>query len=390
MGSGRLTSVELVEFYLARIRSLNSAGPRLHAVIALNPDALAEARSSDQARKSGRPTRPLEGIPILLKDNIETADPIPTTAGSLALAGNIAGRDAPLVARLRAAGAIILGKTNLSEWANFRSSHATSGWSAVGGLTRNPYALDRTACGSSSGSAVAVAAGLAAAAIGSETDGSVTCPASMNGVVGFKPSLGLIPRTHIVPIAHSQDTAGPLAHSVADARRLASVMAGPDAADAASRSPDLRRVAEMTARGQSRRPEDRCPASRRRLSGRGAGLLRRPGPVEGGGGGAGGRQLARRSEAGRGRRARAQDRDEGGYGVLPGQHAARGRLAFAGGPDRVQPRHAGRDPAVRAGALRRVRGRARPRRPGLPRRPGGTRSVSRARRGSTASWLRTG
>ena len=231
MAAQRLTSEALVRFYLDRIARLDRAGPALHAVIALNPDALAQARALDAERRAGHVRGPLHGVPILIKDNIETADPIATTAGSLALAANVTGRDAPAVARLRAAGAVILGKANLTEWANFRSSHATSGWTPLGGLVRNPYALDRSACGSSSGSAAAVAAGLAAAAVGSETDGSVTCPASMNGVVGLKPSLGLIPRTHIVPISHSQDTAGPIAHTAADAALLAAVMAGPDPAD---------------------------------------------------------------------------------------------------------------------------------------------------------------
>ncbi|MHB8285237.1 MAG: amidase [Caulobacteraceae bacterium] len=235
LASGRLTSAQLTQFYLDRIARMDHAGPNLHAIIALNPDAMAQARALDKARGQA-PRGPLYGIPILVKDNIETADAMATTAGSLALANNVSHRDAPLVARLRAAGAVILGKTNLSEWANFRSTHATSGWSAVGGLVRNPYALDRSACGSSSGSAAAVAAGFAAAAVGSETDGSVTCPASMNGVTGFKPSLGQIPRTHIVPIAHSQDTAGPITHTAADAALMMAVMSGPDAGDPASQA----------------------------------------------------------------------------------------------------------------------------------------------------------
>ncbi|RZJ16398.1 MAG: amidase, partial [Brevundimonas sp.] len=183
----------------------------------------------------------LGGMPILLKDNIETRD-MPTTAGSLALVGNAPGRDAPLVARLRAAGAVILGKTNLSEWANIRSSHSVSGWSAVGGLTRNPHALDRNACGSSSGSGAAVAAGLAPAAIGTETDGSITCPAAVNGIVGFKPTVGLVSRTHIVPISHSQDTAGPMTRTVEDAAIVLSVIAGTDPADAATAEADARKV----------------------------------------------------------------------------------------------------------------------------------------------------
>ena len=184
---------------------------------------------------------PLRGLPILLKDNIETRD-MPTTAGSLALAANASGRDAPLVARLREAGAVILGKTNLSEWANIRSSNSISGWSAVGGLTRNPHALDRNTCGSSSGSGAAVAAGLAPAAIGTETDGSIVCPAAINGIVGFKPTVGLVSRTHIVPISHSQDTAGPMTRTVEDAAIVLSVIAGSDPADAATVEADARKV----------------------------------------------------------------------------------------------------------------------------------------------------
>ncbi len=207
-------------------------------MIALNPGAGAAAAASDRRRAAKRALGPLDGIPILVKDNIETADPLPTTAGSLALAANVTGRDAPAIARLRAAGAVILGKTNLSEWANFRSSFSVSGWSGVGGQTRNPYALDRTACGSSSGSAASVAASLAAAAVGTETDGSITCPAAMNGVVGIKPTLGLLSRTGVVPISPAQDTPGPLAHDVADATLLLHAMAGSDPADAATAAAD--------------------------------------------------------------------------------------------------------------------------------------------------------
>ncbi len=223
---------ESVDTYLARIAALNHAGPRLNAVIAVNPQARAAAEAASAL------TGPLAGKPILIKDNIETAEPIPTTAGSLALADNVTGRDAPLVARLRSAGVVILGKTNLSEWANIRSSHSSSGWSATGGQTRNPHATDRSPCGSSSGSGAAVAAGLAWAAIGTETDGSVTCPASMNGIVGFKPTVGLVSRTHVVPISHSQDTAGPMAHSVHDAALLLTAMAGSDPADPATAMAD--------------------------------------------------------------------------------------------------------------------------------------------------------
>ena len=238
MANGSLTSEQLVRFYLTRIARLDRAGPGLHAVIARNPDAIAQARALDAERRAGHVRGPLHGVPILLKDNIETADRMATTAGSMALAANVTGHDAPLAARLRAAGAVILGKANLTEWANFRSSHATSGWTPMGGLVKNPYSLDRSACGSSSGSAVAVAAGLAAAAVGSETDGSVTCPSSMEGVTGLKPSLGLISRTRIVPISHSQDTAGPITHTAADAALLAAIMAGPDPADPPSLAPD--------------------------------------------------------------------------------------------------------------------------------------------------------
>jgi len=238
LSAGRITSVSLVKQYLARIAAVDRAGPKLNAVIALNPHALADAAASDARRKAHRARGGLEGIPILIKDNIDSADPIPTTAGSLALANNITHRDAPLVARLRAAGAIILGKTNLSEWANMRSPRSSSGWSGKGGLTRNPYILDRSACGSSSGTGAAIAAGLAVAGIGTETDGSVTCPASVQALVGLKPTVGLIPRTHVVPISHTQDTAGPMTVNVADTARLLTVMAGSEADDPASADAD--------------------------------------------------------------------------------------------------------------------------------------------------------
>ena len=216
---------------LDRIAALN---PQLHAVIAIDPTAIDQARAVDSGNLRG----PLAGQPVLIKDNIESAGPLPTTAGSLALANNVTNRDAPLVARLRAAGAIILGKTNLSEWANIRSSHSISGWSAVGGQTHNPYALDRNACGSSSGSGAAVAAGLVRFAIGTETDGSVTCPASINGIVGLKPTVGLVSRTYIVPISHSQDTAGPMTDNVREAAELLTVIAGSDPRDPATRDAD--------------------------------------------------------------------------------------------------------------------------------------------------------
>jgi amidase len=238
MATGQLTAETLVQHYLERINALNSQGPTLHAIISINPDALAQAHALDQERRQHGARGPLHGIPVLLKDNIESADRMPTTAGSLALADNFAVQDSPVAAALRAAGAIILGKTNLSEWANFRSDHASSGWSAVGGLTRNPYVLDRTPCGSSSGSAVGVAAGMAPASIGSETDGSITCPASMTGIVGLKPTLGLLSQRGIVPIAHSQDTAGPMAHTVADVATLLTALVSHGARDCqAAKSP---------------------------------------------------------------------------------------------------------------------------------------------------------
>jgi amidase len=235
LATGRTTSVALTKAYIDRIETLN---PKLHAVIMINPDALAAAQAADAARANGKILGPLAGLPILIKDNIETADPMPTTAGSLALKDNFAGRDASVVARLRAAGAIVLGKTNLSEWANIRSTRSISGWSGVGGQTRNPYALDRSPCGSSSGSASAAAASLAAAAVGTETDGSVTCPSAIAGLVGLKPTVGLISRTRIVPISHTQDTAGPMTRTVADAAAMLSVMAGADPQDSATAGVD--------------------------------------------------------------------------------------------------------------------------------------------------------
>ncbi len=223
------------EAFLARIATLDDAGPELNAVIAINAAAPAQARAAAAAGL------PLAGRTVLIKDNIETRE-LPTTAGSLALAGNRTGRDAPLVANLRRAGGVVLGKTNLSEWANIRDSNSTSGWSAVGGLTRNPHAIDRNSCGSSSGSGAAVAAGFAWAAIGTETDGSITCPASVNGVVGFKPTVGLVSRSRVVPISSSQDTAGPMAANVRDAAMLLTAIAGSDPEDAATAEADRRRV----------------------------------------------------------------------------------------------------------------------------------------------------
>ena len=228
MTAGSLTAHALTQLYLSRIAAIDKRGPALNAIIELNPDALSIAAALDAERKAKGPRGPLHGIPILIKDNIDTADRMMTTAGSLALLGSIAARDSVVAARLRSAGAVLLGKTNLSEWANFRSSHSTSGWSGRGGLTRNPYSLDRNACGSSSGSGAAVSANLCALAIGTETDGSIVCPASTNGVVGIKPTLGLIPATGIIPIAHSQDTAGPMARTVADAAILLGALTGMD------------------------------------------------------------------------------------------------------------------------------------------------------------------
>ena len=240
MAAGRASSEALTRAYLDRIARVDRAGPALHSVIALNPHALDDARRLDAERKAGRVRGPLHGVPVLIKDNIESADGSATTAGSLALAGNVAGRDAPVVKRLTDAGAVILGKTNLSEWANIRSGRSISGWSAVGGLVRNPYALDRNACGSSSGTGAAIAASLAAVGVGTETDGSVTCPSAVNGLVGLKPTVGLVSRTRIVPISHSQDTAGPMGRSVADVAALLTAMAGADPADAATaRAPVL-------------------------------------------------------------------------------------------------------------------------------------------------------
>ena len=223
----------------AAIQRIETLNPRLNAVIALDPTALDQARALDRQRKA---RGPLFGMPILVKDNIETKGPLPTTAGSLALKDNVTNRDAPLVANLRAAGAVILGKANLSEWANIRASDSISGWSAVGGQVRNPHALDRNTCGSSSGSGAAVAAGMVPAAIGTETDGSITCPAAVNGIVGFKPTLGLVSRTHVVPISHSQDTAGPMTRTVRAAALVLSAMAGSDPADPATAEADRRKA----------------------------------------------------------------------------------------------------------------------------------------------------
>ncbi|HSL18456.1 MAG TPA: amidase [Methylomirabilota bacterium] len=231
MADGTLTSEAIAVALIGRIERLDGA---LRSILAVNPEAVAQARTLDAERREGTVRGPLHGIPVLLKDNIESADPLPTTAGSLVLATNITGRDAGLVGRLRAAGAVVLGKTNLSEWANFRSERSSSGWSAVGGQTRNPYDPARSPCGSSSGSGAAVAAGFAPAAVGTETDGSIVCPATATGLVGIKPTVGLVSRFGIVPISHTQDTAGPMARTVADAVALLEVMIGTDPRDPAT------------------------------------------------------------------------------------------------------------------------------------------------------------
>src|SRR5881397_2293764 len=226
MSSGKFTARSITEKYLTRIDAIDKQGPAINSVLELNSDALAMADAADKERKDKGARGPLHGIPILIKDNIDTADRMNTTAGSLALLGSTPPKDAFVAAQLRKAGAVILGKTNLSEWANIRSSHSTSGWSGRGGLTRNPYALDRNPCGSSSGTGAAVAANLCAAGVGTETDGSVVCPSSANGLAGMKPTLGLISRSGIVPISHSQDTSGPMARTVRDVAILLGAMAG--------------------------------------------------------------------------------------------------------------------------------------------------------------------
>jgi amidase len=234
MTSGRFTAHALTEKYLARIDSVDKHGPAVNAVIEVNPDALAIAKELDKERKQKHLRGPLHGIPVLIKDNIDTADRMMTTAGSLALLGSRPPKDSMVAQKLREAGAVILGKTNLSEWANIRSNQSTSGWSGRGGLTKNPYVLDRNPCGSSSGSGAGVSANLCAVAIGTETDGSIVCPASSNGVVGLKPTVGLVSRSGIIPISHSQDTAGPLCRTVRDAAILLGALTGVDAEDKAT------------------------------------------------------------------------------------------------------------------------------------------------------------
>jgi len=242
MTERKRTARSITEQYLERIDSLDKRGPALHHVLETNPDALQIADALDRERAARGPRGPLHGIPILLKDNIDTGDRMTTTAGSLALEGSIAARDAFIARKLRDAGAILLGKTNLSEWANFRSTHSSSGWSGRGGQVKNPYVLDRNPCGSSSGTGGGISANYATAGIGTETDGSVVCPSSVNGLVGIKPTLGLLSRSGIIPIAHSQDTAGPMTRSVADAALLLTFLAGVDPTDSAT----------LASRGQTR------------------------------------------------------------------------------------------------------------------------------------------
>ena len=246
MQSGQWTARDITSMYIDRIEAVDRQGPKLSSVLEINPDALEIADRLDAERRSNGPRGPLHGIPVLLKDNIATADGMTTTAGSLALEGCIAPRDSWVALRLREAGAVLLGKTNLSEWANFRSSQGSSGWSARGGQCRNPYVLDRNPCGSSSGSGAATSASLAAVSLGTETDGSVVCPSSANGLVGLKPTVGLVSRAGIIPIAHSQDTAGPMTRTVADAATLLGILAGVDPSDSATGSLKQRNEQDYT------------------------------------------------------------------------------------------------------------------------------------------------
>ncbi|HMQ31730.1 MAG TPA: amidase [Chloroflexaceae bacterium] len=268
MGAGRLSAREVTRAYLERIDRLDQKGPGVRSVLEVNPEALAIADSLDAERRAGRVRGPLHGIPILLKDNIDTDDRTLTTAGSLALVGSRPAQDATVARKLREAGAILLGKTNLSEWANFRSTQSSSGWSGRGRQTRNPYALDRNPCGSSSGSAAAVAASLCAAALGTETDGSIVCPSSLCGVVGLKPTVGLTSRAGVIPIAETQDTVGPHARSVADAAIVLGAIAGPDPRDPATAASARRLAADYTAF-----------LDRGGLRGARIGVLRNPGTV---------------------------------------------------------------------------------------------------------------
>jgi amidase len=243
---GKYTSEELVNLYLKRIESIDTNGALLNAIIEINPEAVSIAKQMDDERRNGKIRGPLHGIPIVIKDNIDTADKMQTTAGSLAMIGNIASKDAFIVKKLRDAGAVIIGKSNLSEWANFRSTRSSSGWSSRGGQTKNPYCLDHNPCGSSSGSGAAVAANLCVVAVGTETDGSIVCPASVNGIVGIKPTVGLVSRSGIIPISTTQDTAGPMARTVKDAAILLGVLGGIDPADAITKESDGKSFADYT------------------------------------------------------------------------------------------------------------------------------------------------
>jgi len=246
MAAGRYTAQSLTQKYLSRIDEIDKRGPAINSVIEINHDALAIAAALDHERKTGKVRGRLHGIPILIKDNIDTHDRMMTTAGSLALAGSTPSQDSTVAKKLRDAGAVIIGKTNLSEWANFRSSHSSSGWSGRGGQTRNPYVLDRNPCGSSSGTGAAIAANLAAIGVGTETDGSVVCPSNANSLVGIKPTLGLVSRAGIVPIAHSQDTAGPMCRTVTDAAILLGALAGIDSRDDATRASTGKYLSDYT------------------------------------------------------------------------------------------------------------------------------------------------
>lgn len=246
MTVGDFTSRDLAQAYLQRIREIDQQGPMLRSVIEVNPEALAIADQRDQEREQGNVLGPLHGIPVMIKDNIDTADQMETTAGSLALMGSAPKQDAFLVQQLRDAGAVLLGKTNLSEWANFRSSRSSSGWSGRGGQVKNPYVLDRNPCGSSSGSGVAVAANLCTVAIGTETNGSIICPSQANGIVGIKPTVGLVSRSGIIPISHSQDTAGPMTRTVTDAAILLGALTGTDARDAVTQESEGKAYTDYT------------------------------------------------------------------------------------------------------------------------------------------------
>jgi len=246
MASGKYSSEQITKLYLDRINAIDKKGPILNAVIEINPDAMNIAKALDDERKAGKTRGALHGIPVLIKDNIDTADKMQTTAGSLALEGHIAANDSFVAKKLREAGAVIIGKTNLSEWANFRSSHSSSGWSSRGGQTKCPYILDHNPCGSSSGSGTAVAANLCTVAVGTETDGSVTCPASVNGIVGLKPTVGLVSRSGIIPISSTQDTAGPMGRTVKDVAILLGAMTGIDDADAVTKGSEGKTYPDYT------------------------------------------------------------------------------------------------------------------------------------------------